>query len=201
MHEPGSGSQQRQKRFSLKDVPPLITAIAALITALVAAAAFLAGRATGPSQPSSSTRPTGQAGQTQAPSTPTGGTTSPSAIRWAGPLRVDSVDLDTIPPTIGDGGAGDIAFSEENSNPGIYGIYTDNKVVLWTRSGEPSKSQCTNLAETEGAAGASGLVSVEKGSVVCVMTSDGRTARLEVTEATAEDAAAGFVKASVTVWQ
>lgn len=47
MHEPGS--QRQPEHFSLKDVPALITAIAALITALVGVGAFLAGRATAPS--------------------------------------------------------------------------------------------------------------------------------------------------------
>lgn len=195
--------QQRRERFSLKDVPPLITAIAALITALVAAAAFFAGRAT--------TVKSGTAASPTAPahkqsvgskdtSSPTGSTVTPaSTVRWGpGIVRVDAVELDPIPPQAGAGASGDVGFNEINSDPGIYGI--NGKVALWTGSAKPDASQCTSLVETQGTEGGAG-VPVKKGSIVCAITVHGRPAMLVVTEATSADMAGEFLFANVTVWQ
>ena len=164
----------------------------------------MAGRATGPSH--TATTPT------DLPSTSAPRTQSPTAsasaslpvVRW-GPeiVRVDSIQLDTLPPESGAGGGGDVGFGEENSDPGIHPILS-TKVALWTGAGEPDANQCTSLVDRLGVsefAKNDGFIPVEKGSIVCVMTDEGRTARLEVTEATSTDASAGFVLANATVWQ
>lgn len=220
MHEPGwqqyqQPQQHQQERLSLKDIPPLITAIAALITALVGAAAFFVGRASSPSAaatpaPTVTVTVAARASGPGSGGIPTSPDTSSSAVsgsaaqppvRWGPELvHIDAVQLDTIPPQSGAGGGGDIGFSDQNSNPGVFGILS-TKVALWTGSTEPDANQCSSQVERLGVAGIGGAVSVQKGTIVCVITDEGRPARIEVTEATSADAAAGFVLANVIVWQ
>jgi hypothetical protein len=79
MHEPRTNQQgQRQReRFTPRDIPPFITAIAALITAFVAAAAFFVGRATGAPTPTATVTVTAPASEASNPGS-VGSSASPS---------------------------------------------------------------------------------------------------------------------------
>jgi hypothetical protein len=177
------------------------TGIAALIVAIIGL--VIGSAAAGGKLFSTSPKPA-HSGSSGNNSTPTSPPPPPSpAVRSTGPVRVDSVQLDTIPPQSGAGGGGDVGFGEQNSDPGIHPILS-TKIALWTGAGEPDANQCTSLVERLGVsefASNDGFIPVKQGSIVCVITDEGRTARLEVTEATNADAAAGFVLANATVWQ
>ena len=205
-HRPQHDPSQKRR---LTIDPGLASVAAAAIVAVGGLVGVLVGRAT--SHGTSTPRPTvtvtvmapapnrgGSSGGTSTPA-PTGPSASAqSAIRWGpGLIRVDSVQLDSIPPESGAGGGGDVGYYSNNSDPGIFGILS-TKVAPWKGSTEPGESQCTSLVETQGVAGAGGFIPVQKGSIVCTITDEGRTARLKVTTVNVEQS---YVMAEVTVWQ
>jgi hypothetical protein len=84
-----------------------------------------------------------------------------------------------------------------NSDPGVFGILSV-KVQEWSGDAQPDEAACRSLVETQGVAGADGVVAVKPGSVVCAVSGDGRTARLEVISVPTTDDA---VIVRATVWE
>lgn len=102
MNEPRTNQrgQHQQERFTLRDIPPFLTAVAALITAFVAAAAFFVGRATGAPTPAATvtvTAPAAKASGGSSASASNSGTSASSGVWHQGVLVLSSgqdADLD-----------------------------------------------------------------------------------------------------------
>jgi len=117
-------------------------------------------------------------------------------VQFRGTVRLDGLELDAIPPMSGAGGSSDVGF-EWRETAVVYGVLSV-KVALWTGSAAPSQSDCSSLVTTQGVSSFEGSVKVKPGSIVCVITGDGRTASLQIVS-THKDP--DFAMVNATVWE
>ncbi|WP_156756206.1 hypothetical protein [Actinokineospora pegani] len=184
-----NNESQRGGRF--KDSAGMISAIAALITALVGLAVFLVDKGTG-----AETTPTAVTTAT-AVSTTSGTSTAqaaqqttqakplPAGVQLDEEIIFGEWNLDSVPPR----------KVESEKIQALAGemLYVTGKHVLaeWPGSGSPDKEQCAAQVSEAGFNQVDDLV---KGSIVCGRTPEGRIFRLEVLTSGSE------IRAHATVW-
>ncbi len=114
-------------------------------------------------------------------------------IWWRSPISIssagNSIDLDSKRPASG----------ASNNNLGFNGmiLYSDGssfQIAAWTSRSTPSGAQCHIWAQTHPAS----QQPAETGGRYCIITGQGHTAYLQVTNITPD--AGGTLHASVTVW-
>jgi hypothetical protein len=103
---------------------------------------------------------------------------TPAGVRWGpGRLRLDSVDLDTIPPTVQAGAFGDLHSLAVN---GDYGLkHGFGRIAAWSGEGQLNASACLDTVTTQAQ---TQTLRVSVGTVVCVITNDEHVAAVTVTE-------------------
>lgn len=156
-----------------------------------------------PTSSATSTRSTSTAPSTTAPAAappPTSlapvGSPSPAApsVRWYGAVTWNGPDvhrdLDAVPVRT-DAAGGDLAGSTFETT-----LSADSGAQLYVMTGSPGYQQCRDAVAANGT---DETKSLHAGDVVCVLTSEGRVARVRV-----RTAAIGFpaatIRADVTVW-
>ncbi|MEU8347861.1 DUF4282 domain-containing protein [Spirillospora sp. NPDC048832] len=156
---------------------PATVTVTASAPAAPPAAAPSASASASPTAPSSAARPPG----------PT--------VRWSGRVRIvgtDERDLDAVPPRLDSRGADVKSDPFEKLVKGVGRA----QVALSEPGSHPDAQDCQ---ETAAAAGSSAVGPVRAGDVVCVLTGDGRVARLMVTHATL-DGVRPTITADATIW-
>jgi hypothetical protein len=184
-------NNESQRGSRLKDSAGMISAIAALITALVGLAVFLVGKGAGDKE-------TPAAVTTAAVASTTSGTSTAQAVQLttqAKPLpagvQLDEEvifgewNLDSVPPR-------KVASEKIQALAGKM-LYVTGKHVLaeWSGSGSPDKEQCAARVSENGFNQVDDLV---KGSIVCGRTPEGRIFRLDVLASGSE------IRVHATVW-
>lgn len=168
----------------------MISAIAALITALVGLAAFLVGKGAGDKAPAAVTTvtvvsTTGGASEAQAAQRTTQAKPLPAGVQLDEEVIFGEWNLDSVPPR----------RVESEKIKALAGemLYVTGKHVLadWPGSVPPGKEECATRVSEDGSNQAGDLV---KGSIVCGRTPEGRTFRLEVLGAGSE------IRVHATVW-
>lgn len=170
----------------------MITAIAALITALVGLAAFLVskGASDGKTQAAATTvTVVSTAGSASAPPQAAQETTQakslPAGVQLDEEVIFGEWNLDSVPPRK--------VKSEKIQALAGEMLYVTGKHVLaeWSGSGSPDKEQCATRVSENGFNQAGDLV---KGSIVCGRTPEGRVFRLDVLASGSE------IRVHATVW-
>jgi len=169
----------------------MITAIAALITALVGLAAFLVGKGTsdGETPPAVTTvtivSTAGDASETQAAQQTTQAKQLPAGVQLDEEVIFGQWNLDSVPPR----------KVESEKIQALAGemLYVRGTHVLaeWSGSGSPDKEQCAARVSENGSNQVGHLV---KGSIVCGRTPEGRVFRLDVLASGSE------IRVHATVW-
>jgi hypothetical protein len=126
------------------------------------------------------------------PTTTHGPTASPTvAVRYQGPVTIGAggIELDTLPPTTN--GSTDTVLYGDGFLEAAAG--TSSTIAGWTRSPNPTYSQCKALVVPNGVTS----LQVTPGMDVCVLTESGRMAYLKNVTVSADGQT---VSAEVTVW-
>lgn len=162
-----------------------IVGVVGVVVALASLAVSLAnpssgdnnGDASGAAARSSSTLPQPSSSPVSAPQETASLPPDPTPtlkIRWKGDVTFDywrSIDLDTLPPT---------KETDDTTEDGQVGFnqttIVGNLFALWTGDSSPTYQGCSDLVSTQGES----RVKVAKGEVICLETSEGRTALLKV---------------------
>jgi hypothetical protein len=136
MHEPRPTQQRKRQpeRFTSRDIPPFIAAIAALITAIVAAAAFFAGRATGAPAPTETVTVTAPAPKASGGSSASSSSNGTPISSGAAPLKNALLSAQVV-------GSG---MSASNSIDSFLSNVTQNAEVC---TGQPADSASPTISE------------------------------------------------------
>ncbi|MGW5360614.1 hypothetical protein [Actinopolymorpha pittospori] len=112
-------------------------------------------------------------------------------IRWDGPVTFDywnSIDLDTLPPNKEPDEDAEDAQVDYN---GVT-IAGSRQFAPWTDEASPTRQGCSDLVSTQG----DNRIEVAKGQLICMKTSEGRTALLKVNSFDE-----GTVAAYAVIWE
>ncbi|NUT99900.1 MAG: hypothetical protein HOY78_48625 [Saccharothrix sp.] len=175
----------------LKDSAAMISAIAALITALVGVSAFVLGRSTGET-PAAGTTVTvvSTVGGGGTPESAGAEAPTPKALPEGVQLDEEVVfgqwNLDFVPPK-------QVASQNVQALSGrmLY-VNGDHVLAEWTKPAQPGKAECADQVSSTGFNQVDKLV---KGSVVCGRTPEGRIFRLDVLSSGSE------IRVHAVVWQ
>ncbi|GAA5189487.1 hypothetical protein GCM10023322_42450 [Rugosimonospora acidiphila] len=195
------GAPQAPREPFWRSMAGMMTAGAALITALVGVAAFIyqvSGSNTG--QPATtgpapaSVPPAAATGPAIAPSTDTASAPIATDDAGSGPFTVlfnnNGVDLDADPPSVAGGSDPSIDIYDGAGSIQSYPIWSG--LAKWTQPGNPGRADCLTLLNGFATVSAAYI----KGSQFCVRTRDNRhVALVEFVEPTD-----GGWKIRVTVW-
>ncbi|MGC4749186.1 hypothetical protein ACLQ28_26545 [Micromonospora sp. DT201] len=135
------------------------------------------------------------------PSDP-GGTPSSSAdkVRWAHPVRLTFVDLDSVPAQVLSGNdKASVWVNYGTSENVLYGLNggfftTKPSIAAWEEVPRPTREQCADLISTQGTE----TLPIADDSRFCVRTAADRVAYLAIKKF---DRASGTYLADVTVWE
>lgn len=184
-----------------RDLPPWLQALTGVLSLLILVAGGGAAVAlhshgsasrressTGPKSGGPSVRPSNR--QSSGP-TPVEHST---ASVWSGPISIsyasDGIDFDSRPPASGSSNLefnGSILYNGEDNN--------SFQIATWTNSFTPNRDQCNTWAQTH----PSSQQPAETGSAYCIITGQGHTAYLQITNIN-PNVAGGTAYANVTVW-
>ncbi|MFI5845506.1 hypothetical protein ACIA8K_37965 [Catenuloplanes sp. NPDC051500] len=92
----------------------------------------------------------------------------------------DAMDLDTVPPQLSEEDADNDVLLETDMRESVGDVADFDggaRIAKWKGDGVPDYAQCQDAAATQGIRI---VENVKKGTVLCVRTSEGRTARLTV---------------------
>ncbi|MEJ2853507.1 MULTISPECIES: hypothetical protein [unclassified Saccharothrix] len=184
-------TNNQPERGRLKDSAAMISAIAALITALVGLGAFFIGKGTSES-PAAATTVTvvSTAGAAAGTTEPTGSVAAPKVLPEGVQLDEEVVfgqwNLDFVPPK-------QVASQNVQALAGrmLY-VNGDHVLAEWTKPAQPGKAEC---ADQVSATGFNQVDKLVKGSVVCGRTPEGRIFRLDVLSSGSE------IRVHAVVWQ
>jgi hypothetical protein len=183
-------NNEPQRSSKSKDRATMISAIAALITALVGLAAFLVGKGAGDAKaPVVTTVTVGPTATVTSPAQdvrqPTQATQLPAGVQLDEEVIFGSWNLDSVPLRKVD--------SEKVQALAGKMLYVTGKHVLaeWPGSSAPGKDECGTLVSEKGFNQVDNLV---KGSIVCGRTPEGRIFRLDVLASGSE------IRTHATVW-
>jgi hypothetical protein len=135
------------------------------------------------------------------PSAP-GGTASLSAdkVRWAKPLRLTYVNLDSVPAQVLSSNSGASAWVNYGTSRNVLyglngGVFTTKpSIAAWEGAPHPTRQQCADLISTQGTE----KIPIADDSRFCVKTAADRVAYLVIKRF---DSASGTYLADVTVWE
>jgi len=151
-------------------------------------------------QPSNTTTSTSGASANSVLASTASGAAGSEPVQWHGQVLISSssVDLDSVP--VNNGATSHVSIYDSSTGFGNapYGLsalpYGSMTLAVWSGSTPPTRSQCYDEVSSQGA----NEVSVADGTMVCVITVDGRVALVQVTDDQAESGEA--IMAEVTVW-
>jgi hypothetical protein len=113
---------------------------------------------------------------------------------WSGPISIsddsDGIDFDSRPPASGSSNLefdGIILYNGDDNN--------SFQIATWTNSFTPNRDQCNTSAQTH----PSSQQPAETGSAYCIITGQGHTAYMQITNIN-PDVADGTLYANVIVW-
>ncbi|MEV0457290.1 hypothetical protein [Catellatospora methionotrophica] len=176
----------------------VVTAVAGLLSALVAAGALIFQIVGKDDAPAPAPQPEARS-TTSAPSSgPTSGPTSgsspagdPGQPLWHGQLRFDNngIDFDTTPPTRELSPSIDIHDGDFFQ---IVAYNSSNKVARWTGAGAPGARDCSDLLAAQG----DRVGKFAQGQIYCVRTGGGRVVAVKFLDAKQ----GGGSQIDATVW-
>lgn len=137
--------------------------------------------------------PTAEEAPSSTPSSP-----SPVRVRWRGQIVIngssDQADLDSVPPRKGAGAGADLVGDWLKTSLRASGAGVQLAVL-----GDVATTGRAGCQETLATQGTGEIEYVRTGDTVCVTTSQGRVARLQVISAM-QTSTAPIIRATVTVW-
>jgi len=193
--EPGQQSGFRWWR----DLPSWLQALTGVLGLLIVVAGG-GGAAVALHSHGSASRPESSTGPSVRPSDRQSSGPTPvehsTASVWKGPISIsyagDGIDFDSRPPA---SGSSNLEFNGSILYNGSNNANNSFQIATWTNSFTPNRDQCNTLVQDH----PSSQQPAETGTGYCVLTGQGHTAYLQITDINS-DVADGTLYANVIIW-